>query len=251
MHIPVTPPSKAARAGLTVVTCLLSLAVASEASASVRVGSAGSPSQVLQHSLAAATKAGSARISVEFFSGSTTGRVLQDSSMQSGQQAVAIGKALATTVLVGGTAFISGNAQGMTSFFGLPSALGSTLAGQWISLQSSDSNYQAVAANVTLASALTNVTPTGTLIAGKRKKISGQWVRSITGKGQGGAGRVTLFVTADARSLPFEAVQSVRVGSTLKGEIVKFSKWGEPINVAAPSKAIPISAIQAASSASG
>ena len=244
--------SKAARGGLGLAAaCLLSLAGASDASASVRVGSTGAASQALHHSLAAATKAGSARISVEFFSGKTTGRVLQDSSMQSGQQAVSIGKALATTVLVGGTAYISGNEQGMISFFGMPSSLGSSLGGRWVSLQPSDSGYQSVAANVTLPTALTNVTPTGTLITGKRTKIAGHWVRSISGAGQGGGGRITLFVTADSRSLPVEAVESVRAGATLKGEIVKFSKWGEQVNVTAPTGAIPISTIQAASSASG
>src|SRR5580704_6304338 len=97
---------KAARYGLTVLACLLlSLAVESGASASVAVGTSASASHVLMHSLAAATKAGSARITVQFFSGSSTGKVVQDSSLHSGEQTVATGGALASVVLVGGAAY--------------------------------------------------------------------------------------------------------------------------------------------------
>ena len=55
---------------LTVVACLLGLAVTSEASASVAAGSSGSLKQAVESSVAAATGAGSARITVQFFSGS-------------------------------------------------------------------------------------------------------------------------------------------------------------------------------------
>lgn len=153
-------PSKTARNGLAVAaSLLLSLTVASGASASVAVGSSGSVSQTLTRSLTAATEAGAARITVEFFSGSTTGKVVLDSSLDSGQQTAAVGKALASTVLVGGAAYISGNSMGLTSFFGLPTALGPTLAGHWVSLQSTDAAFQSVTANVALPSALANVTP--------------------------------------------------------------------------------------------
>ena len=80
---------------------------------------------------------------MHFFSGSTTGKVVQDSSLRSGEQTVAIGKELASVVLVGGVAYISGNGQGMTSYFGLPTALGPTLAGRWISVQPADSQFRA------------------------------------------------------------------------------------------------------------
>lgn len=87
--------------GLTFVGCLLlSLAVTSEAAASSAAGSSGSLRQALKHSLTAATDEGSARITVQFVSGSTTGKVVQDSSLHSGEQTVAIGKELASTVLI-------------------------------------------------------------------------------------------------------------------------------------------------------
>ena len=244
--------STTARRGLTVATCLLlSLAVTSGASASVAVGSSATASQSLMHSLSAATAAGSARITVQFFSGRSTGKVVQDSSLHSGEQTIAIGKAVASVVLVGGSAYLSGNSRGLTSYFGLPSALAPTLSGRWISVQSTDAAFHAVTANVALPSALAQVTPSSPLIAGKRLKLSGQWVRSISGEIPGGGGRLTLFVTADTRSLPVQAVESSGAGKSAQGEIVTFRRWGEQLHLATPSGAIPISTLQAASSASG
>ncbi len=250
MTFPAAPlTSKTARHGLTLVGCLLlGLVVSPAVSASAAVGTSGSVSQALSHSLAAATKAGSARITVQFFSGSATGKVVQDSSLHSGQQTVAIGKELASTAFVGDKAYISGNSKGLTSYFGLPSAVVPTLAGRWVSVQPTDSAFQGVTANVALPSALAAVTPSGALVTGKRSKVDRQWVRSISGQAPGGGGRLTLFVAADARSLPVEAVESSGAGTSARGEIVKFSRWGEPVHVVTPSGALPLSTIQAASS---
>jgi hypothetical protein len=237
------------RAGLaTVVACLLGSMVASAAAGA---SSRGSPKQTLERALTAATKAGSVRITVQFFSGSTTGKVVQDSSQDSGEQTVAIGDERTSVVLLGGQAFISGNRQGMTSYFGLPSSLAPSLAGRWISLQPTDAAFESVTATVSLPAALAEVTPSGPVVAGKQEKVAGQQVRSISGEAPGGAGRLTIFVAATSPSLPVEAVESSRSGETAKGEIVTFSRWGERLNVPTPSPAIPISTLEAASSASG
>ena len=230
---------------------LIAVAGMSGASAAAPQASSGSAGTALRLSLAAATKAGSARISVQFFSGSTTGKVLQDSSLRSGKQTVAIGKALASIILTKGTAYISGNAKGMTSFFGLPSALTSALAGKWISIQPTDAAYQSVTANVDLGSALSLVTPSGSLSTGKREMINGQSVTSISGAGPGGGGRLTFFVATGGRRLPVQAVESSGTAKSPKGEIVTFSRWGEQVHVPTPSGAVPISALTTASSGQG
>ena len=215
---------KTARNGL-IVACLLGLSVTSGATPSVAAASEPTPQQALQRSLGTAKSAGPVRITVHFFSGSTTGKVVQDSSLRSGEQTVAIGKELASVVLVGGAAYISGNGQGMTSYFGLPTALGPTLAGRWISVQPADPQFRAVAANVTLASALANVTPSGRLIMGRRSRVNGQAVKSVAGTAPGGGGRLVLFIAARGRSLPVEAVESSGGGTSARGEIVTFSRW--------------------------
>jgi hypothetical protein len=213
------------------------------------------PTSSLQSSLAAtmtaAKTAGSARISVQFVTGSTTGRVVQDSTLHTGKQTTAIKKEVVSIVLVGGVAYISGNTEGLTSYFGLPSSLASTLSGKWVSIQPTDSLFQSVSANVDLTSALANVTPGGTLVAGMRSKIGGKQVRSIGGVAPGGAGTLTLFVAANKRALPVEAVESNGSGKSATGEIVTFTHWGAHVHVATPTPAVPLSAIQAAPSASG
>ena len=202
------------------------------------------------NSIAAATQKGSAKITVQFFSGSTTGKVVQDSTLQTGEQTVAIGKELASVVLVGGAAYFSGNSQGLTSYFGVPSRLVPALTGRWVSVPSTDAAFHAVTANLALHSALASVTPSGRLVVGKRSEVNRQRVKSISGTAPEGGGRLTLFVAANAPSLPVEALESSGTGSSTMGEIVTFTRWGEQLHVATPSGAVPISTLRAATPAS-
>jgi hypothetical protein len=48
-----------------------------------------------------------------------------------------------------------------------------------------------------------------------------------------------------------EAVESGGSGKSATGEIVTFTHWGERVHVTTPTTAVPLAAIQAASSASG
>ena len=243
--------SRVARSGLAGIACLLGWAAVSTAPASAAAGAPGSANQALARSLLAATRAGSARITVRFFSGSTTGRVVQDSGLHSGEQTVAIGDERASVVLTGGAAYISGNTKGLTSYFGLPGSLAASLAGRWVSIPPADPAFGAVTATVDLHSALTAVTPAGSLATGKRVKLQGRWARSISGAAPGGGGHATLFVDASAHPVPVEAVESGRAGTAAKGEIVTFSRWGERLHLATPSGSVPISALQAATHAAG
>jgi hypothetical protein len=241
--------SRTALYGTILVGCL-SLSEAATSKASDALGAPASLHQSLTRALGSAKDAGSARITVQFFSGSTNGRVVQDSTLHTGKQTVAIKNELASVVLTGDTAYISGNSSGLTSYFGLPSSLVSTLAGKWVSVQSADTAFQSVSANISLSSALANVTPSGTLVGGKRSKVDDQWVKSISGQAPGGEGRLTLFVALSKKSLPVEAVESSGSGKSAKGEIVTFTRWGEQVHVPTPAGALPLSALQAASSAS-
>ena len=235
------------RRGIPVLVSLsLGLALGSVAEAAGATSSNRAHKDLVR-SLASAREAGSARISVHFFAGATNGRVVQDSSLNSGKQTVAINKELASVVLMpDGSAFISGNSQGLTSFFALPASMLPALVGRWASVVPSDSVYRGVTGNVTLQSALANVTPSGPLVEGKRTKVDGQWVRSILGSVPGGGGRLILFVNANKRSLPVEAIES---GGSSRGEIVTFSHWGEQVSLDRPSQSVPFSALEAAASA--
>jgi hypothetical protein len=242
------------RAVLAVGACgciLANIAVAAGAYGATPVERSATPAQTLKSAIASAKRAGSARVTVHFFSGKTTGELVQDSARASAEQTVAIGKERVSIVLSKGTVYFSGNTQGLVHYFGLTQAVATTLADRWVSASPSDSVFPSLAAGLTLSSALKEVSPTGSLVQGKPRTVNGQPTTSLSGTGPTGIARVTLFVAAHGKSLPVEAVGSGGSAENAAGEIVTFSRWGEAVHVPVPSESIPISTLSAGSPVSG
>jgi hypothetical protein len=232
--------------------CMLaSVGVAAGANGATPVQASGTGSQILKSAIASAEKIGSVRVTVHFFSGKTTGELVQDSARRSAEQTVAIGKERVSIVLSANTVYFSGNTQGLVHYFGLTTAVATTLANQWVSASPSDSAFQALAAGLSLSSALGEITPTGSIVKGKQQTVDGQSTMSISGTGPSGIARLTLFVAAHGKSLPVEAVGSGGTAQKTSGEIVTFSRWGEAVHVPVPSASIPISTLSAGSSTAG
>ncbi len=229
------------------MAALLLLAPTVSASAAPSTPTEASATRLLAEAVAAATGTGSVRVSVRFFNGKVTGEVVQDSAKHSAVQTVAIGKERMSTVLVGGTAYISGNASGLASYYGLPQSDASAMSGRWISVTSSDQGFSSIVSGLTLTSALKEVAPTRTLTEGKRSTILGKSTFSISGTASSGQSGVTLFVTTKGRHLPVEAVVSSTSGkgssTGASGEIVTFSRWGEHVVPPKVTGAVPISLI--------
>ena len=237
------------RAALAVGGCgciCANVAVASASGASP-VARSGTANRILTAAITSAKKAGSVRVTVHFFSGRTTGELVQDSARASAEQTVAIGKERVSIVLSKGTVYFSGNTQGLIHYFGLTDAVATTLADKWISASPSDSAFPTLAAGLTLSSALKEVSPTGSVVEGKRRTIDGQATTSLSGTGPAGISRVTLFITAHGKSLPVEAVGSGGSAEEASGEIVTFSRWGEAVHVPVPAESVPISTLNAGS----
>jgi hypothetical protein len=226
-------------------------ALAAGASPATPVHTSGTGNQILKSAIASAQKAGSVRVTVHFFSGKTTGELVQDSTRTSAEQTVAIGGERVSIVLSAGTVYFSGNTQGLVHYFGLTTAVATTLADQWVSASPSDSAFPSLDAGLTLSAALGEVSPTGSIVMGKRQTVDGQSTMSLSGTGPAGIARLTLFIAAHGKSLPVEAVGSG--GSTQKaaGEIVTFSRWGEAVHVPVPATSVPISTLTAGSPAAG
>jgi hypothetical protein len=224
--------------------------VASAASAA-GAGPSNAPGQVVKAAIASGTEKGSVRVTVHFFSGKTTGELVQDSARQMAKQTVAIGKERISIVLRNGTAYFAGNSQGLTKYFGLPKAVAAQLSGRWISISPTDSGFQSVTAGLTLSAALKEVTPTGTVTRGKKKTVNRQPTLSVLGTGSAGGPQTTLFVAAHGTPLPVEAVSSTGSGSTASGEIVTFSRWGEKVTTPTPSNSIPVSTLSLGTSSGG
>ena len=228
-------------------TCVFVNIAAAGAGAASAVGKPGAASQILTSAIASAKKAGSVRVTVHFFSGKTTGELVQDSASASAEQTVAIGQERVSIVLSKGTVYFSGNTKGLVKYFGLTEAVATTLADKWISASSSDAAFPSLAAGLTLSSALKEVSPTGSVMQGKHRTIDGHTTTSISGTGPAGVTRVTLFVATHGKALPVEAVGSGGTAEKVSGEIVTFSRWGESVHVPVPSESIPISTLNAGS----
>ncbi len=206
-----------------------------------------SASQVLGEALAASNQEGSAHDVAVFTSGGVSTVFVQDSAAQSGEQSVTIGtKEKATVILLDNVAYITGNRPAVTGFFGFPKNLGPTLAGKWISFQPTDQGYSTVSAGVTLSSALKEITPTGPLSMGRTTKVGGKSVVGIAGKVPGG--HETLYVATTGAPLIVEAQASGHSGTHSGTDRITFSRWGEPVNLSAPTGAIPLSALANAQS---
>jgi hypothetical protein len=234
--------------GSTLVGSAATMFVASGASAASRPDQ--SPRQILGSAIASGTQKGSVRVTVHFFTGKTTGELVQDSARQSAKQTVAIGKERISIVLSGGTAYFAGNSQGLMKYFGFSAPTAATLSGRWISISPSDSGFGSVTAGLTLASALAEVRPAGSISEGKRKTVNRQPTVSVSGTGSANQARTTLFVASHGKPLPVEAVTSSSNGETESGEIVTFSRWGEKVLIPTPTDAVPISSLSLGSAAS-
>jgi hypothetical protein len=228
--------------------CLLSTALASGVAGAATAPSSGPASRALKASVAAARQKGSVHVTVHFFSGKTTGALVQDSARQSAVQTVAIGKERVSILLRNGTAYFAGNVKGLTSYFGMPKTLATTLTGRWVSVSPSDSAFQSIVAGLTLASALKEASPSGSITMGKQTKVAGQLTQSISGSASSSVPPTTLFVARSGSHLPVEAVSSRGNGKGLSGEIATFSRWGEKVHVPTPANPIPLSTISAMSS---
>jgi hypothetical protein len=206
-------------------------------------GSSSSAGRELTATVASARAEGSVRVTVHFFSGKTTGELVQDSARQSGMETVAIGKERVSIILLHGVAYFSGNTPGLTSYFGLPEAVATTLSGHWVSVSSTDPGYASVVAGITLTSALKEASPVGSITEGKMKKLGGRLTASVSGTGSATVPPTTLFIAAEGKPLPVEAIASRGSGEEISGEIVTFSRWGEKVHVPTPTDAIPISTL--------
>ena len=180
-----------------------------------------------------------------------TGVLIVDSSANSGQETLTYGKQIVGMVLVNGVVYITGNSQGLTSYFGMPASSSTALSGRWISFSSTDNGYQTFLSDVALPSVLKSVTPTGTLTKEKSTSLGGVPVIAVAGSGPAGETRGVLFLRSKGRGLPVEAVISNGSGKSASGEIVTFSRWGERVDPAVPAGAISVATLRAQSAAAG
>ena len=199
---------------------------------------------------AAMLKAASARHSVHYVSTSSAPghsvRIVADVGRGRGIQRITVtshgNSGPATVLVVGRSAYIRGDAFTLHNFFPLTQAQAVRYAGKWISIPATSGAYSAVAADATFASFLADLLPSEHL-ALVRATIAGRKSLGVRGTvAQGGLELVeTVYAPAGGTPLPFEekAAPAGHPGTSL----AHMSRWNEPVRVAAPAHAVPLSTV--------
>jgi hypothetical protein len=206
------------------------------------------PKEVLTDSLAAAKKSGSVHFTLLGTSGGKTETIVGDASATDGREIITAGAVMIQAEVIGGKAFVKGNTGGLEDQMGLSAANASTYAGRWISIATTDAPYSSITRAVTLASTLSELQPTGDLTLTATTTKASQSVIGVKGGLPGGVtkgvtGSATLYVAASGPSVPivFDAEQDS--SGTKESDVGTFSKWGQPLNLTAPTSAVPFASL--------
>jgi hypothetical protein len=150
----------------------------------------------------------------------------------------------ATVLVVRHTAYFRGTAFTLRNYFALSPEQASRYAGKWISVPSSAKSYTPVAADATLASFVAHLLPRKHL-AVVRATIAGRKLVGVRGAVREAGLRVveTVYAPAGGEPLPFE-LKAAPVGHP-GTNVVRMSRWNEPVHVTAPAHAVPISTVLA------
>jgi hypothetical protein len=211
----------------------------------------------LARTLASALAASRAESAV-FWKGSTTadGATIVETTnagKSQGNQTVTItvGTRSAGTIsieLFGDTVYMKGDTADSLLFQGFTASAATAEANQWISVPSSQPFYAVVAAGLTVKSTVQELNLTGQLKRVRRTEVLGRSVIDIKGtlSLEGVTGPAVLYVRSHGTPLPVE--------ETTSGDgtgIVTLSRWGEPVDVGSPPKAVAFDPSWVAPSSNG
>ena len=217
-------------------------------SGAVAAASSGVPvssSELVRLAMRDATARGSFHESSSGHAGAVTITFSDDVAAGEGRQLIRVSRGWETRVLViGRTAYISGNQAGLMHFYGFPSAVARKVGSDWVAIAPSNRAYGTVTNAVTLASALADITPSGQLTETAPATIDGTPAIGIRGtvpasRTNGPASAVTLYVSRSATPLPLKAVLSDGNGDN---QTATLSDWGEHIALAVPRRVFQIAA---------
>ncbi len=170
-----------------------------------------------------------------------------DAGMSSGRQVITIGSDTFTVLVNGAACYFQGDANQMEQQLGLPSAIATTHAGQWISLAPGDLPYESVYVAVTTRSALdSNIafaphreSGTSTRAGYRVLGITGPMVNQVVeGQVQRAKGTAYLYITTSRPHLPVQYTEDGTINKTKSTLVMTFSRWGEAVHVSAPKGAV-------------
>jgi hypothetical protein len=170
-----------------------------------------------------------------------------DAGISNGSQHITFkkgGKTGHVNVLVlANTAYVRGDAFTLHNFMGFKPGAAATYSGRWIQIPHSAAAYGPIAAGVTLASTLDELTVAGKLSTVADRTLDGQHVFGIRGVRTVSGSTVveTLYARTSGSPLPVEEIAS---RGTMHYKAT-FGNWNRPVHVTAPKGAVPIAIVLA------
>jgi hypothetical protein len=201
--------------------------------------------QLLKTALGDATARGSVHDSTVEVGGSRRVTLSDDVAVDSGRQNITVSGGISAHVLViGKTAYVSGNQPALINYFGFPSADAAVIGDRWVSVASTNPDYANVAGDATLPSDLANLVPPGELTELDATKIDRETVvglREALPPSFGAKGTMTIYITRSSHPLPVSTTLTARRAGMTESDMTTFSDWGERVSVKRPTDPIPSS----------
>ena len=204
-------------------------------------------------SIAAAKAKGSVHYVERAAAGKQSLSVVGDVSANKGQQTVTIRDGSATGHVVGRWSghkvYFRADATGLSYYLGMSNALARKYAQRWIVFSPADVNFAQTASQFTVAGPVAEIILTGRLSVLGTSTVDGSTVVTVKGRttalsSAGRSGTGTLYLAADGTALPVRFVARGNHASRGSTGQIDFSRWGETVNVRAPSRAVPAAAVR-------
>jgi hypothetical protein len=176
-----------------------------------------------------------------------TGTLTADVGAKQGRQEITrSGGEHARVIVVGGSAYFSGNQAALIHYFGLPSAVARGVGTRWVAVPSSSSGYSVVAAGTTLSSVIASFDISGPLTETAPTEVDGRPAVGIEGKGAvaglaSGSASATVYVSRSPAPLPIRATYNIGKGGSATFAL---SGWNEHLAVKGPAYAIAVAELQ-------
>jgi len=220
--------------------CSLATTVAFAGSATAQATAPSSAVKLLGTAMRDAAAKGSVHETARIRSNAAVVTDRDDVGQASGRQIVASSNGATSEVLVvNGLAYFDGNQAALRSLYDLSPTAAVKVGARWVSVPTSDSLYPEIVGDVTLPSALQEVTPGGHLTETAPTKVDGTPVIGIhgTAPADAGGGSITLYVSRSGAPLPVTATQPSTNGVSSRST---FTGWGEGLVVTAPRRSVSI-----------
>ena len=199
--------------------------------------------QLLKAAFSDATASGSVHQSMTNASGSLPVTFSDDVTTDSGSQHITRpGGTNAHVLVIGKTAYISGDLSALTTYFGFSRTVATKIGDRWVSIASTNAGYATVASDATLTSVLANLTPHGQLTELAATKMHGRSVIGVRGALPSSLnGTVTIYITRSSHPLPVFAVFKAQERGIAVTSNSTMSAWGERVALKRPTDVISAS----------